>query len=253
LTGRGLSKYKRSDDSKESFTVSEETSDADSEESTAKYDMKESGAVITEAKALASEGKYADAIKLLNSIRKTDDVSALITEYAEPYLNSENFGCYWQEDETSDYHWAYAKGQDRDVHDFSFLIYIHQSKTNKNEYGFHLFSSFTGFSDETEWVFPNSIRIKGDKNEAIDITVTDRNNNVSGSAMHEWVNIDLTQEQFDAICKVADESSTVTVRLRGYTNQRDFTLTSSQIEDLRITGKYGRAFSEVYGESKLQE
>jgi len=151
----------------------------------------------------------------------------------------------------SDYHWAYANGQDSRLHDFSLCVYIHQNKADKSKYGFHLYGSFTGYSGKTEWIFPTRLRIKGDNNEAIDFSSgLNRKSEMDGHAMYEWVNFNISQDDFDAICKTANESSSITVRFEGSTYHRDFTLTPEQIEALNVIGAYGSAFADVYGASE---
>lgn len=207
---------------------------------------------IEKAKTLAAEGEFGKAIKELNSVTKTDEVSSLIQEYAKAYLNASDFGCYWIEDDVSDYHWAMANGQNNNLKNFAFNVYLHQNKAEPDKYGFHLFTSFTGKIGESEWIFPNNIRIKGDKNDAIDISVSlDNKSDIKNRVMYEWIDINISQEQFNEICKTANESSTITVRFTGSTYHKDFTLTAEQINYIKTIEKYGKAFGEVYGESEV--
>lgn len=243
----GISLSKGSDETASDQTVAAEDV-SEGAEPTKKVNPKDTEKTVSEAKTLAENGHYTDAIKLLQTVPQTDDVASLVQEYAEVYLNAEGFGCYWDEDDMSDYHWAYAIGQDSDVHDFSLCVYIHQKKADKSSYGFHLFGSFTGYSGKTEWIFPTSLRIKGDKNDAIDFNSgLNRESDMDGRAMHEWVNFNISQEDFEAICKTANESSSITVRFEGSKYYRDFTLSQKQIEALKVIGAYGSAFNEVYG------
>ncbi len=249
IAGKGLSKGKNDSSSKTSTASSAESYKSAESKTDKKDDTENVKKTIANAKALAENGKYGDAIKLLKTITATNEVSSLIQEYADMYLKADNFGCYWTEDEMSDYHWAYAKGQDGDIHDFSFCVYIHQNKANKDEYGFHIYSSFTGYSGNTEWIFPNDMRIKGNNNEAIDFSGLNRKSEMSGRSMYEWVNFNISRSQFEELCKTVNESTEITVRFSGYTYHRDFTLTPKQIEGLKAIEKYGDAFFEVYGAS----
>ncbi|MDD6061273.1 MAG: hypothetical protein PUB99_01500 [Oscillospiraceae bacterium] len=216
------------------------------EEKNTIVDVKKAEENIEEAKKLAAQENYAEAIKLLKSIKNNDEATTLLDEYREIYLNPENFGVYWDDDEMSDYHWAYANGQGCNYDEFSFCFYIHQNKSTPSDYGFHFWSSFYGYSGSKEWIFPYTVRIKGDVGDPIDIAIKSHKSDMNGKVMYEWFNFDLTKEEFYSICELIMNSSEVTLRFSGNTYHDDHNLTQKQMDDIKVIYEYAKAFDVAY-------
>lgn len=201
---------------------------------------------IEEAEALAAKGDYAGAAYALKSVTGNEEAALLLAEYREKALDNTLYQCYWKEDAMSDYHWAYANGVDNAVTNSNFLLYIHQEKANPQSYGFHLFSSFIGYVGSNEWIFPNTMRIKGDGEKYIDVAITDRKSDMDGRAMQEWFNFDISTEEFNSICELISTSQKVTIRFSGSSYYRDMELTEKQIEGVKTIYRYGLAFEKAY-------
>ncbi|MBR4726999.1 MAG: zinc ribbon domain-containing protein [Clostridia bacterium] len=204
---------------------------------------------IAEAKACAEKKDYAGAIKALKGVQGNEEADALRKQYAAAFTNAADYGCYWEEDEMSDYHWAYANGQESKVKDGQFMLYISQEKKDPSKLNFHLFSSFTGYSGSTEWVFPNAVRIKGDGDQTIDFSLNfgDRKSDMDGRLMMEWCNFWIEDEQqYEALCNLITTSKTVTVRFTGATYHHDITLTQAQIDAVNTIHNYATVLKEAY-------
>lgn len=119
--------------------------------------------------------------------------------------------------------WIYAKGQEKEISDFTCYTYI---GNREDHYWLRLKFGFR----QSDWLFMQAIKMKcGEETFEYVLDYSDRRSDVGyGGTVYEWFDIALTNSQIDALrhmCSLGDETK---VRCYGDTYAEDFILTDSQ-------------------------
>ncbi len=133
-------------------------------------------------------------------------------------------------DDIDEITWIYARGQKKEISDFTCYVYIGQDKTHswlRFKLGFH----------RDSWIFMNSVKLKSGNNlfEYV-LKSGDRESNVS-RGIYEWFDILLTDAMATNLRRVCGDAETK-VRCRGDTYYEDFTLTKDQKKNINIILDY---------------
>lgn len=131
---------------------------------------------IENAQKLYKSGKKIEAYELLYEDRNNKKVAEVLEQYKNDLLKEFDDKIYWEEDDMSNYHWAYSNGTKED---YLLTILLSQNKNDPSEN--HIvfeayFISGSGKTGFTSPIHPNTVRLQGENgNVDIPVSINERN------------------------------------------------------------------------------
>ncbi|MBQ8763154.1 MAG: hypothetical protein IJZ07_03540 [Clostridia bacterium] len=191
-------------------------------------------AKIADAQKLYDTGDKLGAYKMLLPEKDKEGVSEILSDYEKKIIEEAGADVFWDEDEMSDYHWAYSKKLDTNwgLNDPYFYIYLSQSKEEPADLTVFLFLQFA-HGDRYKFttpVHPNTIRFRGnDKTIDIPVALSERSFDTSDDGYWiENMHVSITPEQANEISAMFAGDSDVKIRVMGSSKSLDYTLSSAR-------------------------
>ncbi len=199
---------------------------------------------INEADALYDSGDKAGAYRLLLGDKDDERVVEILDKIENSMLDEANDLIYWDEDNTSRYHWAHAHSQDDGLTtgDPFVIIYYSEKKSDPSDNSIFLAILTRETVSSYDYKSPvnaTTVEFSTEKGSVeIDVTYNDRECETEGSVREEFISVKITFEEAKKIAELFADSDTVKMRLEGYSRYITFGITSDEGDGMVDIVKY---------------
>lgn len=181
---------------------------------------------IKKAQELYKSGEKVKAYRSLYEERNNKKVAEILEQYKADMLKEYEDKIFWEDDDMSDYHWAYSvKGKDAGA-----IIYLSQNKNDPSDITIFFTTAFISNLESYTFappVHPTTIRLRGENgNVDIDVSPFEREfstlNGYNVSGWWEEVTVEITLEKAKEIVDVIGEAQKVKIRAIGASSKHDY-------------------------------